>query len=138
MMLDIAKRLENVLKKRLVNDIDLLNISYSEKGSPSDRLEQTIGKDLRSMGFRTDFVKQAPLDIFAREKALIVSDIESEVKRLKKRISSLSRFVRLTEKPALVITDRIREDELDGIPIIDRSELKDTDSRSLIKMARKK
>lgn len=136
MFLDIAKKLERVLNKKMIQPIELLR-KYQETGYPGDILEKRIGKDLEKLGFETNFVKQAPIDVFAKEKILILSDIETNKRRMKKRALDLKEFINLINKPALFITEE-HKGEILGIPVLRRKELEEFEnSRDLIRLVRK-
>jgi putative transcriptional regulator len=140
MTLKIAAGLEQILKKKLSEPIDLLSAGTTEKQKtvPKDRLEREVGRDLSALGFHTDYIRRAPFDILAREKALIVSDVESNRRKLMKRGVSLRSFIATVKRPALVITENIKESELFGIPVLKRKELHEFDkAKQLLKVARK-
>jgi putative transcriptional regulator len=136
MMLSIAQKLEQILSEKLIKNAQVFK-RYEEHGSPDDCMEKNIGRELEKLGFKTDFVKQSPLDVFAKEKALIVSDIEIDRRKMKKRATDLKEFIGIIRKPALVITDRTRNEDIFGIPVIARQELRDMEKKELIKRARK-
>jgi len=52
---------------------------YESHGKPKDSLEREVGKNLKKLGFETDFVSQAPLDIFAKEQSDEVKSHITEV-----------------------------------------------------------
>lgn len=136
MMLNIAEKLERMLNEKIIKSIGVLK-KYDEHGQPKNFLEKSIGKNLEHIGFKTDFVKQSPLDVFAKEKSLIVSDIEIDKRKMKRRATDLKDFINIVKKPALLITDKAKNDELLGIPLIERRELEDIERKELIKRAKK-
>jgi len=136
MLLTIAERLEQILNKKIITPIDVFK-KYEEHGYPKDKLEKAIGKNLEKIGFKTDFVKQAPLDVFAIEKALIISDIEINRRKMIKHAADLKDFIKIVKKPAVFITEKSKDEEIYGIPIIKRKELEEIDKKELIKKARK-
>ena len=82
-------------------------------------------------------MSKSPLDVFAKEKSLIVSDIEVDKRRMKKRAADLKDFINIVKRPALLITEKAKKEELLGIPLIERKELEDIDRKELIKRAKK-
>ncbi len=138
MMLSIAQRIENVLERKIIKNIDVSKLRFEEHGKPEDRLEAVVGRDLKKLGFQTDFVKQAPFDVFAREKVLIISDVEENKRKMLRRVTNLRNFIDLAKRPAVVITEKSKEDELSGIPVVKRKELEEFESgEELIKIAKK-
>ncbi|MFH1473292.1 MAG: helix-turn-helix domain-containing protein [Candidatus Aenigmatarchaeota archaeon] len=136
MMLAIAERLEQILNKKIIKPTEVFK-RYEEHGYPKDRLESVIGKNLEKIGFKTDFVKQSPFDVFAKEKALIISDIELNRRKMIKHAADLKDFIKVVKKPAVLITQDFKEDEIHGIPVIKKKELEEIDKRELIKKAKK-
>jgi len=136
MLLTIAERLEQILNKKIIKSINVFK-KYEEHGYPKDELEKGIGKSLEKIGFKTDFVKQAPLDVFAREKALVISDIEINRRKMIKHAVNLKKFIEIVKKPAIFITEESKEEEIYGIPIIKRKELEEIDKKELVKKAKK-
>lgn len=137
MFLNIAKRIESVLEKKISKDIDVLSSEYNIRGKPENNMEKQIGSDLGKLGFETDFIKKSPLDIFAKEKALIISDIETNKRKLMKRAFELKNFISFVKKPGIIISEKTKQDYIDGIPVIERKDLKELDSsKELLKIAR--
>jgi putative transcriptional regulator len=136
MLLEIANSLENVLNTKIIKPIDVYK-KYEEHGLPEDRLENVVKKDLESMGFKTDFVKQAPVDVFAKEKTMFLSDIEMNRRKIIKHAAFLKDFANLVKKPTIIITDESKNEEASGIPIIGKKKLKEMDKKELLKEAEK-
>ena len=139
MALKIAEKLENVLEKRLVKEIDLIkSIVAPEPSAPKDVIEKDVGGKLKRMGFDVKYVGAAPFDILAKEKALLLSDVEADKRKLLRRAPALGGFAAVTGKPALMITEKLKESELEGIPVIRRSELKEMErSSEVLRAARR-
>jgi putative transcriptional regulator len=135
MLLEIAQGLEKVLDQKIIRAIDVFK-KCEEHGLPEDRTENTVKRDLESLGFKTDFVKQAPLDMFAKEKTTFMSDIEMNRRKITKHAAFLKDFVNLVKKPAIIITEDSKAEEASGIPIIEKKKLKDIDKKDLIKRAK--
>jgi putative transcriptional regulator len=136
MLLEIAEKLEQILNKKIIKPTEIFK-RYEEHGQPKDLMERSIGRNLQRLGFKIDFVKQSPLDVFAKEKALIVSDIEIDKRKMKKRAADLKDFINIVKKPALLITEKTKNEELLGIPLIERKELEEIEGKELIKRAKK-
>jgi putative transcriptional regulator len=139
MALKIAERLEDTLGKKMTKEIDLIRrIVTPERSEPKDVLEKDVGAKLRKMGFNVKYVGSAPFNILAKEKALVVSDVEANKRKLLKRAPTLRGFAAVTQKPALLVTEKLKESEIEGIPVIRRSELKEMESTAdVIRVARR-
>ncbi len=136
MLLEIAEKIERILNQKIIKPIDVFK-KYEEHGQPKDHIEIRIKKHLEKLGFKTDFVKQAPLDVFAKEKTLVLSDIEMNRRKMIKHAVSLKEFVKVVKKPTIIITEKAKDEEILGIPVIKRKELKEMDKKELIKKAKK-
>lgn len=138
MLLEIAKRMEGILDEKLIGIANPLR-KFEAHGKPQDRLEEAVGRNLRKLGFETDFVKQAPFDVFAKEKVLLISDIEENRRKMLRRAANLRDFISIARKPALLITEKTKDEDLFGIPVVQRKELEEFESgKELIKIARKR
>jgi putative transcriptional regulator len=136
MLLEIAEKLERILNQKIIKPIEIFK-RYEEHGYPEDYIERGVGKHLEKLGFKTDFVKQAPLDVFAKEKSLVLSDVEMNRRKMIKHAASLKDFIGIVKKPAVLITEKAKDEEVLGIPVIDRKELEEIDKKELIKKAKK-
>lgn len=137
MMLSTAEALESVLNEKITTGIELFSGKHEAHGKPSSGLEKIVFSELQRLGFETEFAKQTPFDVVAKEKTVLISDVENNRRRILYRATALKRFVSFLERPAIIITDKIKiESEL---PLIERSELKELESgKELIRIARKK
>jgi putative transcriptional regulator len=134
MLLEIAENLERILDRKIIKPIDVFK-KYEEHGYPEDFIERGVRKNLEKLGFKTDFVKQAPLDVFAKEEKLIMSNIEINRRKMIKHAAKLKGFIDIVKKPAFIITEKSKDEEILGIPIIERKKLEDIGKKELIKKA---
>jgi len=136
MLLEIAENIEKVLNQKIIKPIDIFK-KYEEHGHPKDFIERGVKRHLEKIGFETDFVKQAPLDVFAKEKALVLSDIEINRRKIIKHAASLKDFINVVKKPAVLITEKAKDEEISGITVIERKKLEEIDKKELIKKAKR-
>lgn len=136
MLLSIAQKIENALCKKIMKPVEDFKL-FDAKGKPENRIEKEIGNDFKRLGFEVDFVRQTPMDIFAKEKKLIVSDIETDKRKLEKSVIELKRFIALINRPGLIVSEKAKKDYIDGIPIIERKELKGFERKELLRLAGK-
>ena len=61
MLLEIAEKLEQILNNKIIKSTEVFK-KYDEHGYPKDNMEKSIGRNLEKIGFKTDFVKQSPID----------------------------------------------------------------------------
>ncbi len=127
MMLDIAERLEKCLKEKIIKQADVFK-KFEEKGKPKDIIEKRIGSDFKKLGFEVDYAK-GPYDIAAKEKSTLLTDIEMAKRKLKKEAQTLRGFVRVTGKPAILLTKDFKEEELLGIPVLNIKKLKEMENK---------
>jgi putative transcriptional regulator len=137
MVLDIAERLERILDEKITKHAIVFK-TYQAIGGPKNKMEKSVGKSLQKIGLETRFVGQAPLDVFAKKDALVISDIEPKTRRMMRRAVFLKDFIKVVNKPAVFITEKSKKDEVSGIPVIERKDLKDIESeKELLKIAKK-
>jgi len=137
MLLTIADRLEKILNEKITKPANVFK-SFEARGEPKDSLEKSIEVSLQKIGLETSFVNQAPLDVFARKDALIISDIEPDRRKIIKRAIFLKDFIRVVQEPAVFITEKSKKEEVSGIPVIRKKDLKDIESeKELLKIAKR-
>ena len=136
MLLEIAEKLEQILNNKIIKSTEVFK-KYDEHGYPKDNMEKSIGRNLEKIGFKTDFVKQSPFDVFAKEKSLVISDIEIDRRKMIKHAADLKDFINVVKRPAVFITQDSKEEEIQGIPVIKKKELEEIDKKELIKKAKK-
>ena len=137
MMLSIAQKLENILDKKITKPAKVFK-DYSEHGKPDNYMEKIVNAKLREKGFKTDFVNQAPFDVFAKEKMMLLSEIESDKKKLIKKVDDFKNFIKVIKKPGILISRKIKEKDIEGIPVIDFKDLDEVTTKELIKIAKNK
>lgn len=137
MLLTIADKLERMLDEKIIKPAKVFK-SYEISGKPKDKLERNIETSLQKIGLETSFVNQAPLDVFARKNALIISDIEPNRRKMAKRAVFLKNFIKVVKKPAVFITEKLKEEEMEGIPVIREKDLNDMETeKELLKIAKR-
>jgi len=132
----IYKILKLKVNKKIIKTVNIFK-TYEEHGEPKDSIEKNVGEKLEKLGFKIDFVNKAPLDLFAKENLLMVSEIELNKRRMIKRAADLKDFIKIVNKPAILITEKTKEQEVLGIPLIESRNLEDLDSKELLKIAKK-
>lgn len=137
-VLSVAENLEAILKEKIITDIEVFSERREAHGKPYSSFEKAVSFELKRLGFETEFVRQTPFNAISKQETLILSDVDSNKRKLKYRSVELKRFVSFIKKPALLITEK--SENLDyGLPAVERSELKEMDSgKELIRVARKK
>ncbi len=138
MSLEIARGIESILKDRITKSATLFNQRYEAHGEPSDKLEVGVGKELRRLGFVTEFTKKTPFNVLAKEKALLLSGVEKNKRRINRRVDELKSFMQVADKPGILITEKIKA-EFEDFPVIKKEELKEfLSGKELMKIAKKR
>ena len=133
MDLTIAEKLEKLLEGKIVRQF-IPPTFGSIANAPSSRMERDVASALSKKGFSVDFVSSAPFDIFAKEKTVIISDVE----RIGggKRTLNLERFIAVVKKPAFVVSEKTTEEHAQ-IPVIARKELGNISKEEIIRIAKR-
>ncbi len=133
MDLSIAEKLEKLLEGKITREFSPSSFSVG-KTSPVSRIEKEVASALSRKGFAVDFVSSAPFDIFAKEKTVIVSDVEKIGGG--KRTLNLERFIAVVKKPAFVVSEKNTEEHAE-IPVIARKELGNITKEEIIRIAKR-
>ncbi len=125
-----AKKIENLLKSKLTERFSLKDFSLSSKpNKPKSAFERHVSGDMRRLGFETELVYQAPFNIIAKERFIVLSEA-GDSKYLEKNESSLARFSKTAKMPVIAIT---KEEASLDIPSIEERELHELGSAKDLK-----
>ncbi len=131
----IAARLEKTLGCSLGRPIIFTEALSTERVRP-ERFEGSVSRDLRHIGFRTEFVQQSPFNIIAREKFTLFLDASTEKRRIEKDAPYLEMFSGVVKKPVAAVVKG--ETNID-LPAIEERELKElSTARELERIIKKR
>lgn len=101
-----------------------LHVDFSDAfNEPKDRFEEIVSNDFKRIGFRADYIYQAPFNIIAKdEKIMILSKADENKKRIEKDVPHIAKLSEIVKLPALAVTKENME--LD-IPTIKEEELRE-------------
>ncbi|MBI4018300.1 MAG: helix-turn-helix domain-containing protein [Candidatus Aenigmarchaeota archaeon] len=135
---DIARKMEKLLGP-VINGIDFTSFSFNApERHAKTSFERDISSELKRKGFGTDFIYQTPFNIIAKiygkERFLVFSDAEENVRRIEKNEEHMLAFAEITEKPVIVVTRKRMELE---VPVIPTEELREMTRRDIVRAAKK-
>ncbi len=135
--LEVAMRMEEYLGEDLIMPLDPLEHSKELEIDTSDPLEGFSGiekfifRSLQAMGYRVVPTSHAPFEaVTSDDRVILLSGVDKEGgERLKTKARIVSNLTHITEKESvLFLSKRYTRINLEGIPLIEKSELKDLDS----------
>lgn len=129
---EIAVKIEEILEEDITLPFRMEMLAAEKGNAPRNNFELRAGRELRRIGFDTDFVHQSPFNIVASERIVILSDAEP-LEKVKRKAAALAELSEVTKKPAIAITEK--EASLD-IPSIPQKSLKGISSSDLKKLAK--
>lgn len=117
---EIVIKLEKMLNASISTDIDISSGSF-DQNDPVSLFEKEVSKVLKGMGFSTDLIHQTPFNIIAKEKFMVLSDVEDNEKRIMKNMNALKSFSEITKNPAIIIS---KNDDIESeLPVVDFKDL---------------
>ncbi len=135
MFLETARKLERALETKLIKD-DNLARNYKEHGNPKDRLESSVGRALRRIGFQADYAGSSPFDIIAKSDEIVLSTVIREEKIFIRKAEQLNSFSELFRKPRIAIVENAKEKDISGVPVIGREDLPELSKKDFLKIAK--
>ncbi len=130
--ISLIEKLEKILKRDIRNK-SIARREFEISSFPLEEFEKYVMEKFISLGFEALPVKKSPADIVARESEIILSEVETNVKRLKYRIERFEKFLEFTRCAGAVITEEIKKEF--SIPVINRRELENvTTKHELLKL----
>jgi len=132
--IEVAARIEDLLDNTVTIPIDLMTPPFEEKSSSSksqsvDRLEEfqrEIFSLLEQVGYKIIPMGRCPFEAVSKEKKqVILTCVHKYNKNLSTKASIVSGISKITEKHAVLVTDKETEKtNIGGTPLIRRRELK--------------
>ena len=128
-----AVRMEKVLKTAIISPLEI-KPNHAPDFSPRSRFESTISRKFNSIGFETDSVYKTPFNLIAKEKFLLISDVEEHTARAEKNAPYIAEFSRVAKTPAIIVT----KEEINGdVPSIRPGELGELSANEIRKIINK-
>jgi putative transcriptional regulator len=132
---EIASRIEEVLGSPVVNSIDILNSSNTEKKEVATfqgskelirEFKQEIFSLLEHVGYKIIPVERAPFEALSKDKErILLTCVHRYDKKLQKKAQIVGSISKITEKYAVVFTDKeVDKTNIEGMPLIVKKELK--------------
>lgn len=129
-----AKRMEKVLHTKLIVPLEL-KLPRAPETEPKTSFESKISHDFKRIGFSTDSVYQSPFNMIAKDsESLVLSEVDSNQKHIKKNLPHIKEFSKVTKKTAIIVT---KEEINCDIPSLREKDLKELNSKDLKKFIRK-
>ncbi|MCU0850615.1 MAG: transcriptional regulator [Candidatus Thermoplasmatota archaeon] len=133
--IDIASRIEEMFEQTVTTPIDLLKPLLMEtKQLPLFKKDPGTTKELRSeiftllqdIGYRVIPMDRCPFEALSKEKEkILLTCVQEYNKKLAEKAHFISSISRITERHAVVFTDKdVEKKSLEGTPIIGKKELR--------------
>lgn len=133
--IDIAARIEEMFEQTVTTPIDLLKPLLMEtKQLPLFKKDPGTTKELRSeiftllqdIGYRVIPMDRCPFEALSKEKEkILLTCVQEYNKKLAEKAHFISSISRITERHAVVFTDKdVEKKSLEGTPIIGKKELR--------------
>lgn len=131
----IVARMEKVLEECVRKKFILEKPKQRIHTRPKNTFESRVGRDLKKIGFETDFLEKTPFNIIAEEKFTLLLEADEKEKAVIRNAPYMVDFAHLIKKPAVIVSDN----EYDvNLPQIKREALKEiSSSKELLKTAKR-
>lgn len=132
--IEIANRIEELFEQPVSTPIDLFTFIQQAEVIPPAQPEQDPKKDLRSevfshlknVGYKVIPMDRCPFEALSKEREkILLTCVQEYNKRLREKAHILNSLSRITERYAVVFTDKdVSTKNVEGTPIIVKKELK--------------
>jgi len=136
--IEMAFRIENLLGKDVTTPIDILRKPVIKeekllKNIPSEgpkNFQQEIFSLLENLGYKVVPLERSPFEAVSQdEKKILLTCVDRYDKKLLRKAHVVSSISRITEKQAVLITDKEgKKTNIEGTPLVVKKELKKTGS----------
>ena len=132
--IEVALRIEDLFGTNVTTPIDILNKQTSEKQVKTRSIEpkgfrefqREIFSILEEVGYRVIPMERCPFEAVSQDKKkILLTCVDQYDKKLLKKARVISSISNITEKHAVLITDKdVRKTNIEGTPLIVKRELK--------------
>jgi putative transcriptional regulator len=132
--IEVALRIEDLFGTSVTTPIDILNKKTSEKQVSTRPIEpkgfrefqREIFSILEEVGYRVIPMERCPFEAVSQDKKkILLTCVDQYDKKLLKKARVVSSISNITEKHAVLITDKdVRKTNIEGTPLIVKKELK--------------
>ncbi len=131
---EMAGKIESFLGRVSV-PVSLERQMNSVETTSKDSFERAVSRHFNSIGFETSHVYQAPFNIIARDREMmILSEAQETGEKIEKILEEMVSFSKLARKPIIAITKE--EAELE-IPTVMAKDMKNYSARDIKKLVKK-
>ena len=132
--IEVALRIEDLLGTNVTNPIDILNKQTSEKQIKVRSIKPRSFRDfqreifsiLEEVGYKVIPMERCPFEAVSQDKKkILLTCVDQYDKKLLKKAKVVSSISNITEKHAVLITDKdVSKTNIEGTPLIVKKELK--------------
>lgn len=133
--IDIANRIEDLFEQPVTMPINLLTTpkavsddlpSYQQEHEPMKALQREVFSLLQNVGYKVIPMDRCPFEALSKEREkILLTCVQEYNKKLLEKAHVLSSISKVTEKHAVVFTDKeVSTKNVQGTPIIGKKELK--------------
>lgn len=135
---DVAQKIQSILGEKISKPFQFLKFDSTSK-TPSKDIQKDVFDKMKNVGFNVSYIEQSPLNLVAKEKVLLLSDVERNKRKMKKDAPFLKNLSKLVSSPAVLITDKSNVEQIEGVPVVTREELKDAKkTKDIMKIVKEK
>lgn len=128
--IDAAMRLEEYLQTDLIRPMDPLQYAGREPAptpepEPADTMEEFVRRMLEGLGYEVRATRRSPFDALSTQGPdTVLTGMGAESPHLRKRARIVHSISQVTGRPGFFVVERTTRTELDGLPVVNRRELR--------------
>ena len=117
-----AKKLESMLSVSLTVPYEMKHPDPTYL-KPKDEFQENVSKEFARIGIDNSSVYSAPFEIVGKEKFSIITNLSENTAEIKKESTAMKGLSVMLNSKALFIARKMREKNIEGIPIVLESDL---------------
>ncbi|MGB1586376.1 MAG: transcriptional regulator [Thermoplasmatota archaeon] len=129
--IDAAMRLEEFLQTDLIRPMDPLAAyearteALQPEPEPADTMEEFVRRMLEGLGYEVRATRRSPFDALSTQGPdTVLTGMGAESPHLRKRARIVHSVSKVTQRPGFFVVERTTRTELDGLPVVSRTELR--------------
>ena len=129
--IDAAMRLEEYLQADLIQPMDPLAYAAAGHAEPAPQpeaagtMEEFVRRMLEGMGYEVRATRRSPFDALSTQGPdTVLTGMGADSPHLRKRARIVHSVSKVTQRPGFFVVERTTKTELDGLPVVSRTELR--------------
>lgn len=138
--IDAAMRLEEFLQRELIRPMDPFAVFKADIRAPPepeqhDPMEVFVRRMLEGLGYEVRSTRRSPFNALSTHNDTVLTGMGRDSPQLRRRAKIVQSVSHVTERPGFFVVERTTRTEIEGMPVVNRTELRKlTDPETILQL----